>query len=130
MSLIMKKQYFNDIVNRMTIRIFGAPGSGKSTKALAMAKEHKLPILHIDDVLFRTKYTEQRPESERHAIIQAFISKHTDRIIEGATLGSYVQYMQQADQVIHIDTAYIIRLWRVIKRYIQLYGTKEAHTLQ
>lgn len=114
----------------MKIRIFGAPGSGKTHKALALAQEHHLPLLHIDDVLFRHKYNEKRSDTESHALIQEFISTHDQRIIEWATLGSYLPYMQQADQIIHLDTPFLIRLRRMIKRYIQLYGTADAHTLQ
>ncbi len=66
----------------MKIRIFGAPGSGKTTKALQLAKEYNTPILHIDDVRYRIKYTHKRPKEERHKIIEEFITTHDDWVIE------------------------------------------------
>ena len=47
-----------------------------------MAKEYNLPILHIDDVRYRIKYTHKRPKEERHKIIEEFITTHDDWVIE------------------------------------------------
>ena len=114
----------------MKIRIFGAPGSGKTTKALQLAKEYNTPILHIDDVRYRIKYTHKRPKEERHKIIEEFITTHDDWVIEWTALGSYLPYMRQADQVIYQNVNFFICVWRIIRRYSALYTSTTPHTIK
>lgn len=66
----------------MKIQIIGFSGSGKSTLARKLSEHYQIPLLHLDVVHFFGDWQE-RSIDEQTKIVQSFMSKNPDWVIDG-----------------------------------------------
>ncbi|WP_346845675.1 hypothetical protein [uncultured Rothia sp.] len=100
----------------------GYSGSGKSTLAQRLAKEHRIPLLHLDSVHFLPGWVERDP-AEEEKIVGNFLATHEEWVIEGeyASL-HYERRLAEADCVYLLITNRFIRLYRVLRRTLKYRG--------
>ncbi len=56
------------------IYIIGPAGSGKTTLANKLGKKYNLPILNLDDIFWKTKYTQENSPEQKEALLQKFLN--------------------------------------------------------
>ncbi len=56
------------------IYIIGPAGSGKTTLANKLGKKYNLPILNLDDIFWKTKYTQENSPKQKQALLKKFLS--------------------------------------------------------
>jgi adenylate kinase family enzyme len=79
----------------MRIMIYGRPGSGKSTFALALSEKLELPLHHLDRYFFTAGWME-RNRQEFLAIQRALVNQNS-WIIDGCSLQSLEMRYARAD---------------------------------
>ncbi len=68
----------------MRVLVFGNAGSGKTTRAVALASEHRIPRLDLDTIVWRPgQIAVQRPREDIRASLDEFLAAHTAWVIEG-----------------------------------------------
>lgn len=68
----------------MRVLLFGNSGSGKSTRARALAAEHQLPHLDLDTIVWEPgKIAVPRPAGAVAESLRAFLAAHDAWVIEG-----------------------------------------------
>lgn len=88
-------------MNRITI--IGNSGAGKSTLAIKIATALKLPIYHMDKILWKSGW-ERTPEEEFRRQHKEIISKEK-WIFEGVAYKStYESRFTRAEKIIYLDT--------------------------
>ncbi len=55
------------------IYIIGPAGSGKTTLAKKLGKKYNLPVLNLDDIFWKTKYTQENSPEQKEALLQKFL---------------------------------------------------------
>jgi len=96
------------------IMIFGRPGSGKSTAAVALSEKFHIPLHHLDRYFFEAGWQE-RNYQEFLAIQQQLVVQ--DRwIIDGNAVQSFEMRWACADLVLYFAYPRSICLWRLLKR--------------
>lgn len=102
----------------MKILLIGSPGAGKSTLALQLARELKLPLLHLDKLWHATDYS---PTAREHFQCQVadFMVSHEAWLIDGNYANRLPQRLAQADLVIWLDFPRWLCLYRVLLRSFQ-----------
>ncbi|MBO0469294.1 AAA family ATPase [Enterococcus sp. DIV0242_7C1] len=105
----------------MKIVIAGPVGSGKTTFARELAKEQKVQLYELDNLIWqRTPQGDQRFSKEKSAQLLQDILNYPEWIIEGTTTQSWIQdALIQADSVLLLLPPYHIRLYRILKRFIK-----------
>lgn len=98
----------------MKIIIFGRPGSGKSTCALALAQKLSLPLHHLDKHFFAANWVERN--YEEFLDIQYEIVAQEQWIIDGNSLQSLHIRYSEADVCIYFNYPRWLCLFRLIKR--------------
>lgn len=96
------------------IMIFGRPGSGKSTFAVALSQYLNLPLYHLDKYFFTFNWVE-RPYEEFLALQQHIINQDY-WIIDGNSVRSLEMRYAHADLVIYFDRSRWLCLFRLMKR--------------
>ena len=100
-------------VNKVTI--VGNSASGKSTLSTPLGMKLRLPIFHIDLLLWKPNW-EQLPESEFDIAHYEWLAK-PQWLIEGVGYHSaMLQRFAMADTIIFIDTPYEVCIERAHKR--------------
>lgn len=94
--------------------IFGRPGSGKSTFALALHKTTKLPLHHLDKHFFTKNWVER--DTQEFLKIQQSIVDTDCWIIDGNSIKSLELRYSKADLVLHFNYPKWICYFRVFKR--------------
>ena len=56
------------------IYIIGPAGSGKTTLAKKLGKKYNLPVLNLDDIFWKTKYTQENSPEQKQALLQKFLN--------------------------------------------------------
>lgn len=112
------------------IRIVGSVGSGKTTLARQLAEELERSFYEVDQVVWMrgSNGDQKRMEKERDDMMQRLVNKKS-WIIEGVHFQEWVRNSYcHADLVIFLDPPYIVRVWRIIVRYIkQIRGVESAN---
>jgi len=96
------------------IMIFGLPGSGKSTFAIQLAKELKLPLYHLDKHFFIHKWIER--DKEEFAEIHQKILNSKKWIIDGNALSFLEPRYARAELVLYFCASHPLCFGRLIKR--------------
>ncbi len=112
------------------IHIIGSVGSGKTTLARNLSRKYSIPYYELDNVVWKRHKGEdiRRSDEERDALLDKIMS--SDRwIIEGAHHHDWVsQCFQNAELIIFLDTPYLVRISRIIRRFIlQKLGIEKAN---
>lgn len=100
--------------------VIGSPGSGKSTFALKLGKQLKLPVLHLDGHFWKPGWI-KTPDPEWRKVETKLVSG--DKwIIDGNFSRTFDIRFPAADTIIYLDFPTRICMWRIIKRMIKGYG--------
>lgn len=68
----------------MRIAILGNSGSGKSTLARHLVKQHQLPMLELDDIVWQPgKIAQLRDQNDINNDLDKFINGHDNWVVEG-----------------------------------------------
>ncbi len=77
----------------MRVLVYGNAGSGKSTYAAALARQHAMPHLDLDTVFWeREKIAVRRAPADVRADLEAFVDRHSRWVIEGC-YGELVEFV-------------------------------------
>ncbi|WP_445487288.1 AAA family ATPase [Niallia sp. 03133] len=125
----MAVNYLNKTIpNR--IHIIGSVGSGKTTLARKLSEKYNIQFYELDNVVWeRHKSGDiRRKDEERDKYLEAIINEKK-WIIEGAHNHNWVRKsFNKADIIIFLDTPFIKREIRILKRYVrQLLGIESAN---
>lgn len=102
------------------IMIIGCSGSGKSTLARALHGITKLPLIHLDQLFWKSGWIET-PDNEWEEINREIVIK-PKWILDG-NYGRTMDYrLEAADVVIFLDRPTLLCFYRVLKRIIRFYG--------
>lgn len=96
------------------IMIFGRPGSGKSTFALAVHQHTGLPLYHLDRYFFKENWQE-RPQEEFLCWQQEMVIK-PQWIMDGNSIHSLEMRYQRSDLVVYFNFPKWLCLIRLFKR--------------
>ncbi|TFE26448.1 AAA family ATPase [Cohnella luojiensis] len=112
------------------IHIIGSVGSGKTTLARNLSSKLSIPYYELDNVVWKRHKSGdiRRTDEERDEYLDKII--RSDRwIIEGAHNHIWVfKSFQNADLIIFLDTPYMKRIIRIIKRFfLQKMGFEKAN---
>jgi adenylate kinase family enzyme len=115
----------------MKLYITGGPGSGKSTYARKLSKEHSIPCFDLDNVKWindsGVHFVNARTNEERVKIIADIINNNNDWIFEGAYFENWMhKILEQSDEVIVLNVPRWTRHWRCLKREIKRFDPKYA----
>lgn len=102
--------------------IIGQPGSGKSTLARELGVILALPVVHIDQIHYRSHWVE-RPGHEKDQLCAEVHARH-EWIFEGGRSRSWPDRVERADLLIWLDVPFVVRAWRVFWRTCKYYGTQ------
>lgn len=101
----------------MKLFIFGPPGAGKSSLALAIGEQLNLPVYHVDHYFFKGPDIHLPADEALQALKEAI--PEGDWIVEG-NHGAVIDFLAgQAEHVILLEVHPLICVYRVIKRYFQ-----------
>jgi adenylate kinase family enzyme len=96
------------------IAIFGRPGSGKSTFALKLAAQLKLPLIHLDKLFFTANWEPR--DYEEFLTLQQTLVNQPQWIIDGNSHQSLGMRFARAELVIFFNYPRWTCLYRVFKR--------------
>ena len=112
------------------VHIIGSVGSGKTTLARTLSKQYDIPYFELDNVVWKRHISSdiRRTDDERDTYLNEIISTKK-WIVEGAHNHKWVtKSFNNADLIIFLDTPYLVRIYRIIKRYVrQLLGIEPAN---
>lgn len=110
----------------MKITIFGHSASGKSTLSLELSKIYNLPVFHIDNIVYRERFTEMPLQDEAITYRVCQIAKTPEWIIEGITTYKELELRaNEADMVIFLDLNLANCFIRSIKRFFRNRGKQQ-----
>jgi|SRR5579859_6849807 len=96
------------------ICIFGRPGSGKSTFALKLHNQTKLPLYHLDRYFFEANWVERN--YQQFLTDQQSIVNQNTWIIDGNSLQSLEMRFAHADLCLYFNYPRWLCLYRLIRR--------------
>jgi adenylate kinase family enzyme len=101
------------------IYIIGPSGSGKSFLAKKLSKKYSSPILDLDDIFWKTKYTKEHTPTKKQELLQKFIKNNPNNwIIEGAPQEFLNSVSKHKPKIIWLNQNTTTLLYRVLKRFI------------
>ncbi|RUA12408.1 MAG: hypothetical protein DSY82_01355, partial [Flavobacteriia bacterium] len=103
------------------IYIIGPAGSGKSTLAHKLGKKYDLPILDLDNIFWKIKYTQENTFQQKQLLLKKFIdnNQNTGWIVEGANKDFIKQTISQNPKVIWLNPNIFILFYNIVKRFIK-----------
>jgi adenylate kinase family enzyme len=108
-------------MNNHRIMIFGRPGNGKSTFALKLHKQTRIPLYHLDKYFYISDWVERNYfdflEDQQHLVDQ------DQWIIDGNFTRSLFMRFERATTIIYFNYPRRLCYWRVFKRLF----TKDPH---
>ena len=108
-------------INR--ISIIGGPGTGKTTLAINLGNELKLPIYHMDQIAHLPNWI-KRTKEERDKIILDKINENK-WVIDGTYKGTLESRIKKSDLVIFLNYSTLSKISGIIKRYIKGRGKEK-----
>ena len=102
------------------IYIIGPAGSGKTTLANKLGKKYNLPILNLDDIFWKTRYTQENSPKQKQTLLQEFLNhnKKIGWIIDGANKDFIPTIAPQATEIIWLNPNIFILIYRITKRFL------------
>lgn len=86
------------------VLIFGNSGSGKSTRAKALADEHAMAHLDLDTLAWDpVERTTRRPLAEANAEMEGFRSEHASWVVEGCYADLIELLLPHASELLFLD---------------------------
>jgi adenylate kinase family enzyme len=108
------------------IYILGTCGSGKSFLGELLSQKLNLPFYDSDDIMFVKKFTKSRSKRKRKELMDK-IAKRKKWIIDARGSDWSIDPMKKSDLIIWLQTHFIKRSWRILKRYFNRKGTFEEN---
>ena len=102
------------------IMIIGCPGSGKSTLSKQLAVKLKLPLVHLDQIYWKSNW---QPISNE--IFDELLLREVEKdewIIDGNYSRTISMRLEKCDTIIYLDYHRMTCLLGVLKRVIKGYG--------
>lgn len=100
----------------MKIVIVGVSASGKSTFARKLADKLKIPVTHMDALMWESGW-EYIGDDKTVALIDE-VSRQEDWVIEGyITKAARSELFSKADKIIYLDYPGLLSAWRYVKRW-------------
>lgn len=96
------------------VLVIGPCGAGKSTLSGELGKRLGLPVLHMDQLNWKSGWQESAPE-ELRAKLNTVIAGET-WLIDGTYGGTLVPRLEQADTVIYLDYPIRLCVTRLLRR--------------
>lgn len=94
--------------------IIGGPGAGKTRLAAILAEKLQLPVVSVDDFVWRAGGS-LRAAADIDADVRAAAAQ--DRwIIEGGNSRTYADRLSRADTLVRLSPPRLIRMLRVLRR--------------
>lgn len=101
------------------VMVFGGAGAGKSTLARQVGDLTRLPVIHIDQIFWKSGWVE-REKVEVDAMIRGRIL--TDEwVFDGNYSSTLEDRLARADTIIYLDMPTWLRLWAVVARTAKSY---------
>jgi len=94
--------------------IFGRPGGGKSTFALALHKKTGIPLHHLDKHFYESNWIERN--YQEFLQIQDSIVCQELWIIDGNSIRSLEMRYCRADLIVYFQYPRLLCYWRILKR--------------
>ena len=108
--------FWLSVASMNKIVIIGSPAAGKSTLARHLGRILHINVVHLDRIFWEPGWKEI-PRDTRIETLQEIV-REKQWIIEGTYLGSSNPRLDAADTIICLDTATLLCLRRLIKRYL------------
>ena len=102
------------------VLVIGSPGSGKSTFALKLGKQLKLPVLHLDSHFWKPGWVKTAEPEWRE--VEVKLVSGDKWIIDGNFSRTFDIRFPAADTIIYLDFPTRICMWRILKRIFKGYG--------
>ena len=102
------------------IQIMGCSGSGKSTLARSLGKMTGLPVVHIDQLFWKSGWVESSREEIDGKILEAAAGERW--IIDGCYSRTLRHRLERCDLVVYLDLPRWVCMVSVIRRYLQNLG--------
>ncbi len=99
------------------ILIVGCPGSGKSTFAEKLAKEIKVPLIHLDSIYWKPNW--ERPSKKEWIEILNKVLDKKSWIIDGNYVSTFELRAKKADTIYFFETPRWKCILRALKRFIK-----------
>ncbi len=101
------------------IYIIGPAGSGKTTLANKLHAKYHLPVLSLDNIFWRKKYSQEYNSIKKQELLQNFLKNNSNGwIIEGAPQEFLKPISRQATKIIWLNPSITTLLCRTSKRFI------------
>ncbi len=102
------------------IMIIGCPGSGKSTLSKQLAMKLKLPLVHLDQIYWKSNWQPISNETFDELLLHEV--RKDEWIIDGNYSRTISMRLEACDTIIYLDYHRMTCLFGVIKRVIKGYG--------
>ena len=102
------------------IQIMGCSGSGKSTLARKLGEKTGLPVVHIDQLFWKSGWVESTEEEIDGKILEAAAGERW--IIDGNYSRTLQHRLNRCDLVVYLDFPRWFCIVSVIRRYLQNLG--------
>ncbi len=102
------------------VLIVGPCGAGKSTLAHDLAHRLDLPLIHMDQLNWRSGWIESEPAQLRSAVEQ--VAAGSRWLIDGTYGGTLAPRAERADTIVYLDFPILLCAWRVLKRVAIWHG--------
>ena len=117
----------------MHIHITGASGSGVTTLGAAITKDLSLRHLDADTYYWlptSPPFKEKRPPAERFAMLRADMQSEPGVVLSGSIVGYGAEVEDAFDLIVFLYLPAGIRLERLRRRELEMYGTVDAAFLE
>lgn len=100
--------------------VIGCSGAGKSTFSAKLAEKTGLPLVHLDQLLWRENW--QSVDQEEFDRLHAQAINQPRWIIDGNYGRTLPMRVERCDTLIYMDLPRRVCLWGVIRRVLRNYG--------